>query len=1065
MQLHSMTLQAVGPFAGRHTVDFSALAASGIFLLEGPTGAGKSTLIDAVVFALYGKVASASTSDDRLRSAYADDATDSFVDLTFETAAGVFRVLRTPERQRAKKRGEGTTKQQATVKLWRLPSDAVTSGTGLGEPGDVGELTSTRLDEVGLEIQRAVGLDRAQFVQTIVLPQGEFASFLRSKPEDRKGLLQKVFGTEVYDRAEAALVTMRKAADQQLKAAQGGVQVSLETFLATSTLDPDDVETLRAARPEHLGKLAAEHAHELTESSRHLEVDATAAREVLTGRRQALDVGRTALDAATRRDALRLEAARLDDVADEVRQLADRLDAARRASVVLPTVDAEVAARGALVRALERLAATVETARPVLGELPTLHALARLDWAERSAAQPDDEMLPVSAAVEATVAVLVDRRAADSAQVVLLDRVARLEDGLPARRAHRDQAAVALEAARTELATSADVLAGRPAARAVLEAERDATRALAAQVDTLREHERRATATADAIARLGTLQDDLGQAQTALAAAAGQAQVAADHERELRRRWVEGIAGEIAGGLRPGEPCPVCGAHEHPAPATVGDDHVGKERVEQAEAARTEAERELRARHTTVTGLVERVAAQEALLDGADPAAVAAELETVRLRVREAEAAGAATRAAERAVSDFDAETVAAEARRSRLAEQVATDQARLEHDGAAIAADESEVAAARAAHRDVVAHDRDVVPDDPDVVPDDPDTAQVVTISEIVGVLERRVASIEAVLDVCASHAAAVRSLAERETERVRALEDHDLPTVQAVRDAWLDKRQLAAVEARVTEHRSAQDRVAAGLADPTVAALPAVVDVDLDALRTAVTEAEAIAHEASTRAAVVAQRAADLERGARHVADAVVALDAVRDSTEPVIRMANLATGASSDNTRSLTLTTFVLMRRFEDVVAAANDRLTTMSDGRYELVRSDEREDVSTRKTGLAMRVLDHSTETARDPRTLSGGETFYVSLCLALGMADVVTAEAGGIDLGTLFVDEGFGSLDPETLDAVLGVLGGLRAGGRVVGVVSHVEALKQTIADGISVRRLPDGSSTLTVRAG
>ncbi len=179
----------------------------------------------------------------------------------------------------------------------------------------------------------------------------------------------------------------------------------------------------------------------------------------------------------------------------------------------------------------------------------------------------------------------------------------------------------------------------------------------------------------------------------------------------------------------------------------------------------------------------------------------------------------------------------------------------------------------------------------------------------------------------------------------------------------------------------------------------------------------------------------------------------------------MADLASASGGDNAARLTLATYVLARRFEDVVAAANDRLAGMSDGRFELVRSEEREDVTSRKRGLAMKVLDHRIEAERDPRTLSGGETFYVSLCLALGMADVVTAEAGGIDLGTLFVDEGFGTLDPETLDAVLAELGRLRAGGRVVGVVSHVEALKQAIADRIEVRRLPDGSSTLSVRAG
>ncbi|WP_043656049.1 SbcC/MukB-like Walker B domain-containing protein, partial [Cellulosimicrobium cellulans] len=178
---------------------------------------------------------------------------------------------------------------------------------------------------------------------------------------------------------------------------------------------------------------------------------------------------------------------------------------------------------------------------------------------------------------------------------------------------------------------------------------------------------------------------------------------------------------------------------------------------------------------------------------------------------------------------------------------------------------------------------------------------------------------------------------------------------------------------------------------------------------------------------------------------------------------RMAALASG-TGDNAHALSLATFVLVQRFEDVVAAANERLAEMSSGRYELVRSATREDVRAHKRGLAMKVLDHVTERERDPRTLSGGETFYVSLCLALGLADVVTAEAGGIELGTLFVDEGFGSLDPETLEAVLAALGRLRAGGRVVGVVSHVEALKQSVAERVEVRRLPGGGSTLSVRA-
>jgi exonuclease SbcC len=308
-----------------------------------------------------------------------------------------------------------------------------------------------------------------------------------------------------------------------------------------------------------------------------------------------------------------------------------------------------------------------------------------------------------------------------------------------------------------------------------------------------------------------------------------------------------------------------------------------------------------------------------------------------------------------------------------------------------------------------------------------------------------------------------AATGLARRTVERDAGVSDAGFAGVDEARVALLPPDELARLEALVTRRAADEQRVAAGLDEPDIAALADDLVVDLDAA----TDAEREARTRSEAAAGAARLARDVADAARASAEGVVrcarsAAERVRDAA-PVVRLANLAAGAG-DNALGLTLGTFVLMRRFEDVVAAANERLLVMSDGRYELVRSDEKEDVRGR-TGLAMRVIDHVNDAPRDPRTLSGGETFYVSLCLALGLADVVTAEAGGIDLGTLFVDEGFGSLDPHVLDQVLAELGRLRAGGRVVGVVSHVEALKQSIADRVEVRPRPDGTSTLTVRAG
>ena len=187
-----------------------------------------------------------------------------------------------------------------------------------------------------------------------------------------------------------------------------------------------------------------------------------------------------------------------------------------------------------------------------------------------------------------------------------------------------------------------------------------------------------------------------------------------------------------------------------------------------------------------------------------------------------------------------------------------------------------------------------------------------------------------------------------------------------------------------------------------------------------------------------------------------------AVRAATRSVVRVADAVTGQGTVNPRRMTLSTYVLRERFDAVVAAASRRLEVMSSGRFVL----ERDEVVSggKKAGLGLAVLDQWTSTRRDTRTLSGGESFYASLALALGLADTVRDEVGGVELETLFVDEGFGTLDVDTLESVLDVIDALRDGGRVVGIVSHLGDLKDRIPDRIEVRRLPDGSSSVAVRA-
>ncbi|MBC7292036.1 MAG: SMC family ATPase [Actinotalea sp.] len=1010
MYLHTLTFQAVGPFPGRHTVDLAELGAGGLFLLEGPTGSGKSTLIDMIVFALYGKVASRDASEDRLRSGHAAPDVETFVDLVLETSSGVYRVRRTPAYQRPKQRGTGTTTQQAGVRLWRLAS---------ADAPDTGELLSSRLDEAGLELQRVVGLDRDQFVQTVVLPQGEFAAFLRAKPEDRRGLLQKVFGTGIYEQVQVRLERMRAAVQREVEEALDRVRQATAAFSGAAGLDEDAAieltelagSSLVGERPE-VEQRATEHADALAAAAAAADAVAAETRERCARTQQALDDARALAAALELRARLRQEQAALVGRTDEVAGLQERCAAARRAAQVLPYVDALTEA--------DRTLAT---------------AGAALSAAEARA--PEDLRAAVGTHDGAVEDALVPARDACTGTLAVLERLVELERALPQRRADLATGTAAAQALDVELQTLATDRAGRPARRRALEGELGTTREVAEGLPAA-EHavalaEERLAAADDVAARGVEVERCAGE----LARVAQEAAAAVAAEATVRAARLAGIAGELAAGLQAGEPCVVCGGTEHPAPAQRAPDHVTAEEVEAAESARTAAEAAVATVSARLAGLREQLQARRALTAGLDQAAAKAALLGAQDARDRARAAVRRRTELEQAVVRHEQETVALDQRAADLSARLAAQLARVE------------------ALQETLARDAAAVDAELDGRP---------SVAERVEEVRERAGRVEAWLAAASAARTAAAGADRAGRELSAALQRAGLDSADAARTAAVTDAVLAAWTRQVEEHGRDLHRVRAALAEPALRDLPedAVADV------TGAQEEHAVADAAATQATAAAARLRDRARGAQdalaRLRAAVDAADRVRREAVPVVRMANLAAASGSDNVKQLTLATYVLARRFEDVVAAANGRLTTMSAGRFELVRSEEKEAVRARRTGLAMKVLDHQTGGERDPRTLSGGETFYVSLCLALGLADVVTAEAGGTELGTLFVDEGFGTLDPETLEVVLTELSRLRDGGRVVGVVSHVEALKQAIAERVEVRRLPGGGSTLTVRA-
>lgn len=988
MYLHRLELRAIGPYPDLVSIDFAALAASGVFLLEGPTGSGKSTIIDAVVFALYGGLAGSDASSDRLHSQHADPAVEPFVELVFETGAGIYRVRRTPQYDRPKQRGTGTVKQQASVQLFRLAN-----------PSDVaGEPMSSRIPEVGVEIGRIIGLDRAQFLQTVVLPQGEFARFLRSPGEDRRKLLQSLFGTQVYDRTADELAARRRAVQAEVDGADDRVRDALNRFAQAAGLDgadesavPSTVASIRAAADAAAAARVAA-ASAATAAAEHEQV--VTVRATALGRRAGLLARQTALD----HDAPAVDDARatvaLGERAARVAAVADGLDAA-------------------VLRADETTAA----ARAVRDRHGVTEA-------------PD---------------VVVGRRDALADELSAVRHLVAVEDGSAARRSAIAEAVATAEQLAGQLVARDAALDARPAERArIVEAARTAARTAADADAAAHEVTRVRSLRAELVARDHAAQRVTAAEQTVTVARRSAIEALAA-ERALRERRIAGLAGELGAALTTGDPCPVCGSTEHPSVATPQDDHPTTEAVDAAGDATRRADQRLAEAASDLA--VER-AEHQRLVDvvgGVDPAALDALTEAADARVRAAHDAAALVLQHERHRAEHDTETCRLQrerndldARRTVLTSTAQADAERLDTDLGTVAAALERLGA----------------------LLDDRPT----TLRTAVELLDERLEAYRAVVQADERVATATRARDDRRAEVARVLDDQGFADVVAARAGRLDPGDTERLRARISAAEAERAVVVAGLAEPSVvaAADDSAERLDLDGARVARERTAAELDRATGAAASAADRADAVDRCATEVTRATRARDETSARSRAVVRLADIANGVTAANPTGITLGTYVLMRRFEDVVAAANDRLRGMLAGRFTLETSDERESGSrARRTGLALAVHDHTTDTVRDPRSLSGGETFTVSLCLALGLADVVQAEAGGVSLGTLFVDEGFGTLDPETLDDVIGQLSRLTAGGRQVGIVSHVEELKQRIPERIAVRRTAAGGSHVT----
>ena len=1147
MRIHSLTMTGIGPYAGREHIDFDAVGASGRFLLTGPTGSGKTTIIDAIVFALYGDVAdSADSSKERIRSTLVGPHTESVIELVFSTGAGVYRVRRTPTYERAKRRGQGTTTQNGTVKLWHL---AEVGGEPLDEP-------VTRVGDADAEIARAVGLSREQFTQTVVLPQGKFARFLRADSSERQHLLKDVFGTGIYDAIQDALIQASRdgarrveqaaadlrgqvaslgrhpllseapspietadaneeadGADQAVlqddsspEAPSGGTQEALPLPMDDADREePEAADAGPAPTPAHaleaamagaapdlvaLRRVGAEVLEASRSGARRADAQAEAAGKVLARARAAREEAQKLHDLLERRRVLVEEKQRLAERTEQDTADAERLRNAEHASRVRPYLTAEQAARGRAQQAVAVLAARadqsslahlaeqagvtragstenasgsdahshgaevtptalveplVREARRQLAALEDEPSGTRAGATEAGALTSQDSEateVPMAADVSETAhAEALSPRALDHLahrcrrEHGQLEALVDLESGLPARESASEQREMELQRAAAQLEQRAEKLAERPAQRTALVEELEAARAAHERLEGLQDRRARAEERHRAALAVERLSARLTQREEACTQAAALAREATERVRATRLAWISGTAGALAGELTEGDPCPVCGSTTHPSPASAGTDGATRQQVEAAEEHQKQADEAL-------SGAVRERHACAARLEEAQRASDSMDAPTAQEAL---EAAATALAAAQAAADGVD-----------ELVERLEAFDAGTEQERAALDAARSAQESARSrleAEREALAQDRRRCREARGAWPS--------VTSRAAALLVRAKEAEDASEDIDTARTALAQARSALADLAVALTEEGFTGAAQATA-ALMERGAIEALAAGVRAAATARERVRLGLEDPQIAALSGQEEDRLEAATTELAQADAAARQASSTQARTAESHEHLRRAVDGVEQAATAYEEAAGSSADLIRVANLARG---ENEAGTPLATWVLQARFEEVLVFANERLSQMSSGRYELIRVAEETSQRRRRKGLGLAVVDHlGDERTRDPRTLSGGETFYVSLSLALALADVVSAESGGVSLETLFIDEGFGTLDADTLQTVMAEIDHLRAGGRTVGIVSHVAELRDQIAERIAVRRVTSGGSTLRVTA-
>ncbi len=900
-----LTLSAFGPYAAQTTLSLDTLGESGLYLITGDTGAGKTTIFDAITFALYGAASGDYRDGKSLRSKYAAPETPTFVELTFRYSGKEYTVRRNPEYERPRARGEGTTIQKPDAQLTYPDGNIV-----------------TKVSAVDAAIVSVIGLDREQFSQIAMIAQGDFLKLLFATTEERKTIFRRIFKTERYD----VLQTRLKAAASE----KGAVCQQLGGAIAHR------LSALRTAGDERL------------EAAKNGALPFAEAVEAIKER--------LASDTAENKS--------LDKAHTAAQQLLDEVNNTLGKATQIEAVKARLA----------------------LAQSQLTPAKEQLQQAEQQANDPDRRQ-----AIEAVKAALTvfDKEQAQYEALAAAER-----ETAAAQREHQ-AAGAACDTAREAMLSAEKSLADKKAEKATLEGVTARLQEATLRLEQIKNERTRLEEAGALLKKAAVAERHVANGEQRYRAAATKLVDLQTRFAAQNKAFLDEQAGVLAQTLCDGQPCPVCGACDHPAPAALSG---GAPTKEQLEALRYEVETASNEANEAVAALQKH----------------RGEWETITAAVTQTGIEDSAT---------FEArfEKIIAEQTAAQTAhKQMKAQSERYEVLCAAIEKDEK----ALVAHQQTVA-------------------------------------------DTAARHAELTATLAAASARKTALQKQLSFPTVSAMlaekERRLAEKTQLEAAQtAAETAYRTAKetvDRLEGEIRSQSavVSQAPAYDMTALTAEKARLDEQKAVLfadwQELKERLSVNGEILAVLEDSGNKLAIA-------EKEWSDIKTLADTAAGTLGGKEKIM-LETYIQMTYFDRIIQRANLRLLRMSSGQYELRRRTE-SGGNRSQSGLELDVVDHYNGSVRSVRTLSGGESFKASLSLALGLSDEVQSTAGGIRLDTMFIDEGFGSLDEESLSKAVRTLEELSEGNRLIGIISHVAELKHRIDTRIVITKTAVGGSQAVI---